>query len=254
MSVRGDRGIVVHVDGIDGSGKSTLLNAAKAWADSHGLTSFDVIGWSLEAHRPPTLEEIGDADILFTCEPTHSWIGRAIRDEMIRTGSEYTARFIAHAYAHDRAVQIERIIRPFLAARSGRYVIQDRSYVSSLAYQTLQSERNNDPDPITVEWLLDLDGNRIAAEMSPDIFVFLELDSKIAMERLSGRTEKDDDAIFEHHEFQALLAERYRDPRITNPLLRCGTRIETIDGSGTREDVARRMTAILEGMNAYAAQ
>jgi thymidylate kinase len=248
MSVRGDQGIVIHVDGIDGSGKSTLLNAAKIWAETNGLRVFDVAAWSLDAHRPPTLEEIGDADVLFTCEPTHSWIGRAIRDEMIRTGSSYTARFIAHAYAHDRAVQIERIVRPFLADRPGRYVIQDRGFVSSLAYQTLQSERNDDPDPITVDWLLGLDGNRIAADTAPDIFVFLELDPNVAMERLSGRTEKNDDAIFEHHEFQSLLAERYRDPRVTDPLLRRGTRIETIDGSGTREDVARRMTAILNGL------
>ena len=247
--VRGDQGTIIHVDGIDGSGKSTLLNAARAWVDARGLRAFDVAAWSQETHRPPTIDEIGDADVLFTCEPTHSWIGRAIRDELIRTGSAYTAQFIAHAYAHDRAVQIQRIIRPFLAARPGRFVFQDRGFVSSLAYQTVQSERNNDPEPITVPWLLALDGNRIATETAPDVFVFLDLDPTIAMERLAGRTDKQDDAIFEHRDFQTALAARYRDPRVTNALLERGTRIHTINGASTREDVARQMTEILASLD-----
>jgi len=249
IPVRNDQGTIIHVDGIDGSGKSTLLNAARAWTDTRGLRVFDVVAWSHDTHRPPTIDEIGDADALFTCEPTQSWIGRAIRDELIKTGSAYTAQFIAHAYAHDRAIQIQRVIRPFLAARPGRFVFQDRGFVSSLAYQTLQSERNNDPEPITVEWLLSLDGNRIAAETAPDIFVFLDLDPGIAMERLAGRTEKNDDAIFEHREFQHLLAARYRDPRVTDALLRRGVRIHTIDGAGTRENVARQMTEILASLD-----
>ncbi|MCI0479711.1 hypothetical protein L0Y59_04150, partial [Candidatus Uhrbacteria bacterium] len=74
----------IHIDGIDGAGKSTLLHAATDWAAAHGMRVFDAAAWSKEHGRIPTLEDVGDADMLHTAEPTHAWIGAAIREEIIR--------------------------------------------------------------------------------------------------------------------------------------------------------------------------
>ena len=93
----------LQIDGIDGSGKSTLLNAARAWAEERGLRVIDTVAWSKENGRHPTLEDVGDADVLLTAEPTHAGIGKEIREEIIRTNTPYNARFAAEAFSRSRS-------------------------------------------------------------------------------------------------------------------------------------------------------
>lgn len=246
-SIRQDQGRLIHIDGIDGSGKSTLLNAATAWANTQGLSTFDVVAWSKREHRLPTLDDVGDADVLFTAEPTHAGIGDVIRNEIIRDGSPYDARFTAQAFALDRGVQYRRLILPFLRSRPGRWVMQDRGLSTSLAYQPLQSERDTvDPDArVTMDWLLTLDGNRITHEDPPDVFVFVDIDPNVALARLANRTEKFDNHLYEKEDFQVALAERYRHPDIHAVLTKRGTQFIIIDGGKTREEVAQDMHTIL---------
>lgn len=239
-------GLFIQVDGIDGAGKSTLLQAAHEWIVSRGLKPFDTVTFCKEHGRPPSIEELGTYDVLFTAEPTHAWIGRAIRDEFIRTGTGYGARIAAQAFALDRLLQITRIINPFLQHHPERIVIQDRGLISSLAYQPLQSEIEKDAEPVTVDWLLSLEGNKFGLEYRPDAFVFLDVDAAVAQQRLAGRNEKLDDVRFENPVFQAALAERYRDPHVTTPLTERGTQLLTIDGGKTKQEVAAAMQAFLQ--------
>lgn len=242
-------GKYIHIDGIDGSGKSTLINAARNWFAERHMIVFDTIAWSQQHGHPPTYEDVKDADVLFTAEPTHAWVGKAIRDEIIKTGSPHDARFTAQAYALDRAVQITRFVRPFLASKH-HWVIQDRSVISSVAYQSLQSERDQDANPATIDWLVALQGNQIAIDLAPNIFILLDIDAKVAQERLNGRTDKQDNARFENIDFQLALSERYRKPEVTQPLRDKGTKILTIDGSLTRSEVAGEMKKVLEQLAA----
>lgn len=239
-------GLFIQLDGIDGGGKSTLLNAARAWCDARCKTVFDTVAFSKQEHRPPALEDIGTADVLFTAEPTHAWIGKAIRDELIRTGAPYGARLAAQAFALDRAVQYQRLVTPFLTNRPDRMIIQDRGLVSSLAYQPLQSEIEKDAVPVTVKWLLSLDGNAVALETPPDAFVFLEVDPAVAQSRLNSRSHKVDNVRFEDPAFQTALAERYTRAETREPFERRGTRFVTINGGGTKDEVAVAMRAFLE--------
>lgn len=243
--IRSDQGLYVQIDGIDGSGKSTLFQAARDWFGERLLSIFDVTEFCRTEHRMPTLDEIGDADVLFTAEPTHSWIGRAIRDEIIRTNTPYNARFAAEAFALDRALQINRIVKPFFEARRGRWVVQDRGLISTMAYQPLQSEREGDTDPITIEWLLSLQGNQIAQQFTPDHFILLDLDADIARSRLDARLDKHDDARYEQIDFQRALSNRYRQHEVTKPFQSRGTMIHTIDGWMPREKVGARMIELL---------
>jgi dTMP kinase len=239
-------GLFIQVDGIDGAGKSTLLQAAHDWTVSRGLKPFDTVAFCKLQGRLPLPEDLEGADVIFTAEPTHAWVGRGIRDEFIRTGARYGARIAAQAFALDRLLQITRVIRPFLEGHPERMVIQDRGLISSLAYQPLQSEIEKESDPVTVDWLLSLDGNKVGLEHRPDAFIFLDVDPAIALQRLAGRHEKLDDVRFENPVFQAALAERYRDPNVTAPLTQRGTRIVTIDGGQTREQVAEATKAFLQ--------
>ncbi|HWQ99275.1 MAG TPA: hypothetical protein VN397_00305 [Candidatus Methylomirabilis sp.] len=246
MNARADRGIFVQIDGIDGSGKSTLLASARNWAEKRGLKIFDVVDWSKREKTLPSLEDVSDADVLLTAEPTHAGIGWAIRNEIIRNGTPYDAAMAAHAFALDRGVQYRRLILPFLAARPGRWVIQDRGLLTSLAYQPLQYETEKRGDPITVEWLLSLPGNIIALERTPDVFVFLDIDPNIAHARLASRTDKRDDVRYEQADFQSVAAERFRSAPVTAPLTERGTRMFIIDGGKTKDEVAADMTRLLE--------
>ncbi|OGL74408.1 hypothetical protein A3D73_02875 [Candidatus Uhrbacteria bacterium RIFCSPHIGHO2_02_FULL_60_44] len=245
----------IQIDGIDGSGKSTLLAAARAWAEGRNLKIFDVVDWSEREKTLPRLEDVGVADVLLAAEPTHAGIGWAIRNEIIRNDTPYDAAFASHAFALDRGVQYRRLILPFLAARPGCWVIQDRGLLSSLAYQPLQYEtEKREPgtgngEPVTIEWLLTLPGNKIALERVPDVFVFLDVDPKLARDRLAGRSDKKDDVRYEHTKFQTALAERFKRPDVTAPYTSRGTRMMVIDGGKTKVDVAVDMTRLLDELS-----
>lgn len=244
--LRNDRGLYIQIDGIDGSGKSTLFRSAREWFGERVLSIFDAVEFSKSERRIPTLSDVGDADILFTSEPTHAWIGKAIREEIIRTGTPYNARFAAEAYALDRAVQINRLVKPFLETKPGRWVVQDRGLISTLAYQPLQSELEGDEKRIDIEWLLSLQGNQIALDFTPDHFILLDLDADIARSRLDARHDKQDDARFEQIDFQRALSERYRTNEVTQPFHSKGTQIHRIDGWLPKEDVAQQMRGLLD--------
>jgi thymidylate kinase len=239
------KGHFIQIDGIDGSGKSTLLGAARAWTEARRLKLFDTVEWTAHKKTLPTLEDIGDADVILTAEPTHAGIGWAIREEIIQKDRAYEAEYAAHAFALDRGVQYRRLILPFLNGREGRWVFQDRGLLSSLAYQPLQYELDKRGAEVTVDWLLTLPGNKIALERVPDAFVFVDIDPKIALNRLAQRTDKLDGHVFEASDFQIALAERYKLPEVTAPLRDRGTRIVTIQGDNTRENVAAEITKIL---------
>ena len=242
------RGLFIQVDGIDGAGKSTLLHAALDWVSARNFVVFDVIDWSKTHHGLPRLEDLKDATVLLTAEPTHAWIGRAIRDEIIAIGTSYGSRIAAQAFALDRFVQYTRLIRPFLEEHPDRIVIQDRGLISSLAYQPLQSEIEKDADRVTIPWLLSLDGNRMALDTPPDAFVFLDVSASVAEQRLAGRTEKLDRVRFENPLFQTALADRYHLPEVTDPFTEQGTQLIVIDGHQNKAGVAHAMVAVLESL------
>jgi dTMP kinase len=249
--IRNDHGLYIQIDRIDGSGKSTLFQAARDWFGNRVLSIFDVTEFCRSEHRMPRLDEIGDVDVLFTAEPTHAWIGKAIRDEIIRTNTPYNARFAAEAFALDRALQINRLVKPFLEARAGRWVMQDRGLITSMAYQPLQSEREGDEERITIDWLLSLQGNHIAQQFTPDHFILLDLDAEIARSRLDAREDKLDNARYETLEFQRAASNRFRQREVIAPFESRGTTLHRIDGWMPREHVAAKMIEVLNLINAH---
>ncbi len=236
-----NQGKLIIVDAIDGAGKSTVINSVAEWLKGQGLTVFDLQAYQKEHHALPEGETI-DADVLISAEPTYSWVGAAIRHEIIKShsGRSYHGRATAEAFALDRQVLFTRVILPFLSAKPNRWVIQDRGVITSLAYQPLQDER------VTMDWLLSLEGNRAELSRPPDLLLLLRLTPDEAMQRLASRTHKIDGDIYENPTFQERLALRYRDPSVLAPYTSAGTKIIEIDASQSPENVSRSACAAIE--------
>ena len=184
--------------------------------------------------------EIADADVLLSAEPTYCWAGKALRDEVMHVHAtrSYDAQTIARYFSEDRLVLFKRLIVPYLEAHPDRWVIQDRSVITSCAYQPLDAQ-NKGETGITLEWVKSLPGNRYELAHPPMLLLLLRLAPEEALRRLGGRGEKVDGHVFETPSFQQQLAARYRDPEVLAPYRDAGTRIVEIDAARPPEEVIR---------------
>lgn len=144
----------VAFEGLDGAGKSTLIHA---FADE------------LKGRQK---------DYVLTREPGGSPLGEDIRRLLLRTdGDSPVPRAELLLYEAGRAQHVERVIRP--ALKQGQWVLCDRYYASTLAFQNGGRQLPREP----IDWL-----NRFAiAECEPDLWVLLDLDVETAMARMKGR-------------------------------------------------------------------
>ena len=103
-----NRGRLVALEGLDGCGKTT--QAAR-------------IAEALRARG---------RDVVQTREPSEGPIGRKIR-ELARAGERVPAERELQLFTDDRREHVAQVIEPALAA--GRWVITDRYFLSTVAYQ-----------------------------------------------------------------------------------------------------------------------
>ncbi len=152
----------ICLEGIDGSGKSTQILLLEEWLKECGF------------------------EVMRVFEPTDSDIGRLIR-KMLRdpdaTGENFQ-KTLALLFAADRMVLMDEIRA---AEESGKIVISDRSFYSSIVYQ-------NDPS-----WLYEL--NKFVK--ISDMVILLDLDVETALKRCEGKDS------FENKIFLEKIRERY---------------------------------------------
>lgn len=240
----------VIIDGLDGAGKTTAIEAAKSWFSQKGLSLFDATAWSKQHGRLASQQDIPQVDALFTAEPTYVGVGGAIRQIIMPIGSNYTTRNTAEAYALDRDAHCRHVVHPFLEQFPQKWVIQERGLISSLAYQPLQSLRNQDAPAMDLEEVAALPGNRTATKHAPNIFIFLDIDAETAQMRLHGRRGAVPEDIFDDQGFQSALRERYLLPEVQYPWIQQGTRIIRIDGSQDKQTVDQEIKRILDQIDA----
>ena len=231
-----DKGLHVIIDGIDGSGKSTIRDALRDFCVENGKRVLDVPGVWCERGDYPTVEEIAAADVVCTAEPSTIWVGKAIRGEIIRTGSAYGNRSTAQAFALDREIHYRKIVIP--ARDAGKIVIQDRGVSSSIAYQAVR-------DGVSLEEVLALPGNDLALRHSPDVLVLATLSVDTALQRLAARAGKHDDSRYEHRADLEALAERYAAAWFRDIFAARGTRIVELS---TEPDIAAVRAAAVDLM------
>lgn len=239
-------GFFVVVDGIDGCGKTSVITALKEYLilNNPGASALDVIEYWKHCNNYPSWEEVMPHKLIFTGEPTHVWIGRAIRDELIRNGTDYSVGEIANAYSMDRSILFHRIIVPARAA--GKIIIQDRSVSTSIVYQSVQEHG------ISYQEVAALPGNAFTLEHAPDMLMIPLVNPDVAMGRITGRLDKNDNAIFEKREFLSRADVGFRSDWFKEFFESKGTRVVYLDGSKTRGEVAheaiRRLNEVMSAL------
>lgn len=233
-----DKRRFIVLDGITGSGKSTLLGAVR----EHLEESYNVVGtqqWFKENNRPPSFEDLKDADVIFTQEPTRWWIGAGIREELSRTDSPYSTRTLAQAFALDRQIQYKTLILPSLEA--GKIVIQDRSVTSSLILQPLM------PDGPDITELLALEGNALAMQHAPSNLILTDLDPQIALSRLKDRL-YENKGVFEFGELLQKSHAAFHSEWFQSLFKSRGTNIHIMDTNRPVEAMCSDMIELVDSL------
>ena len=208
------------IDGIEGSGKSTILDAWKSHLANQNKNVFDFKKYSLEHGRYPTYDEIKPYEYIFTAEPTYIGIGKVIREELIKNGTDYPEQAIAEAYSLDRFILYKKIIIP--ALEDGKTIIQDRGVSTSLCYQSTNGI-------LSLDFLAALPGNALALQHRPDWLILVQMSLETAQTRLAKRYEKQDDAIFDKIEFQQKVAATFASVNYQKLFLDKGTQITQLN-------------------------
>jgi dTMP kinase len=142
------RGVLLALEGIDGCGKSTQAELLASALRERGL------------------------EVVLTCEPTDTPLGRQIREYFQGSERYLSPREELNLFMADRRVHVAEVIDPALT--EGKIVITDRYYYSSVAYQ---GALGLDPDRILAQ-------NEVMA-VRPDLVIILTLPVAQALARLS---------------------------------------------------------------------
>jgi dTMP kinase len=229
------RGTLITIEGIDGSGKDTIAEAIVAQLKNQGKSVFDLDAWSRREGKLPLPEDAGDTDVIFFSEPSYVWVGAAIRNELIRTGTDYDVSTIAEGFALDRLTLFRRCILPWRAR--GKTIIQQRHVSTSLVYQGMQ---------LGEEVVAALPGNALELDAAPDAIIIASCEPKTALERTTKRTDKQDDAVFEKLELLEKFHKRYHSDWFKNLWQERGTELHYLDANQPIESVKTAATDIIK--------
>lgn len=212
----------IMIDGIDGSGKSTIVSAWKKYLSDSGYKIFDLKKYFLENNRYPEIEEFINYDFIFSAEPTHVGIGKILREELASTKNSYPPESIAEGHSLDRIILYNKVLIP--ALKNNQSIIQDRGLSTSLVYQPAHDST------LTLEKVAGYVGNRLAATHRPDHLVLMDIDARIACQRLITRHDKMDNAVFEKKEFLEKAAPKFKEEKLKNFFLNLGTQMHYLSG------------------------
>jgi len=188
------RGRFISFEGIDGCGKTTVSRRVGARLRKEGTKC----SW--------------------TCEPTKSWLGDAVR----RGWSEKLGPFSeAFLFMADRVEHVDWICSRM--AR-GNTVISDRYLDSTLAYQSAGVDEELAPG--MMDWIRRC---HLPFLLLPDVTIYLRLKPDMAMERLSGRMCR---TKFERAAFLGRVARNYDAIAALEP-----GRVKVIDASAALNTV-----------------
>ena len=154
------KGIWVVFEGIDGSGKSTQVMRVES-----------------------ELRLAGDL-VRITKEPggTTVW-GKQIRSWLLNPDEGNALEPIEQfaAFCFDRTIHVNRVVRP--SVNEGMIVLQDRSFGSTYAYQVYAQG-------VVLTYEATMITKTLLQGFYPDLWVFLDINEDLALERISMETRK----------------------------------------------------------------
>jgi dTMP kinase len=176
-------GLFITLEGGDGTGKSTQAALLGEWFTEQGR------------------------EVVFTREPGGTDLGLELREIVLHSRGDITARSEALLYAADRAHNVATVVRP--ALDRGAVVIQDRYIDSSAAYQGAGRVL----DPVEVRnvsmWATE--------NLVPDLTVLLDLNPKVGRERLDAANKRFDRLESEALEFHVRVRDAYLSMATAEP-------------------------------------
>lgn len=192
-------GKLVALEGLDGCGKTTQLPHVARFLASRGI------------------------DVLVTREPTDGEWGSKIR-VMAQTGDLAPPEEELRWFMEDRQEHLQEEVLPALEA--GRWVVTDRYFLSTVAYQGARG----------LDWqeILRENESRFPA---PDLALIFEVTPAVGLARVERRAGTPEPG-FEHAEYLARVAEIFA--AIERPW------IARIDASGSEDAVREAALACLE--------
>lgn len=168
--------------------------------------------------------------VIKTREPGGSLVAEAIRDVLLNPiYQDIRPHTEALLYAASRAQHLDEVIKPALEKKM--IVLCDRYIDSSLAYQGIA--RN-----LGLDFVLDI--NQYALKTMPDLTIYIDLDPKIGLDRISNRgnlDRLDQENIFFHEKVRngyLKLVETYPD------------RLIKIDGTQSLKEITSEVLKHIE--------
>jgi dTMP kinase len=202
-------GKFITFEGIDGSGKSTQLRLLAGDLRQKGL------------------------DIITTCEPGGTPLGRRLREAFLETEENVAPMAELLLFAADRAQHVEFLIKPALA--ENRIVISDRYADATFAYQGVG---RGFPEA-TVNRAIEL----ATGGLKPDLTLFFDISVEAAVRRMSTRSDDEAKANrmdFETADFYKRVREAYLGIAEREP-----ERFVVVDAEGSVEDIHARVAEIV---------
>jgi dTMP kinase len=190
-------------EGIDGAGKTTQAARLAERLGREGITVRRLV------------------------EPTHGPVGELIR-KRAREGPPLEPREELELFLRDRRENVEKNVRP--ALERGEAIVQDRSFLSTVAYQGARRELGESLDALVA--LHD-------AMPKPDVVFLLDLSVEAGLARVASRGKSDS---FEESAFLERVLENFR--RLVGEV--AGTTVERIDAARAPDAVERDVWAVVE--------
>lgn len=191
----------VALEGVEGAGKSTVAVALARLIDDRGSRSVVVR------------------------EPGGTELGEEIRRILLHS-VDMTPWAEAALFAAARAQLVAEVVAPALA--EGAWVISDRSYYSSLAYQG--GARGLGIEPVRRL------NEAVLQGCIPDVVVVLDIDPEVGLGREDGADRISSTGV----EFQREVASAYR------LLVATDRRVMAIEARGTPQEIAGRILGAIE--------
>ena len=203
------KGKFITFEGIDGSGKSTQM---RMLADELSRSGIDVVT---------------------TCEPGGTPLGRALREAFLETKETVAPMAELLSFAADRAQHVAYLIKPALA--EGKIVISDRYADATFAYQG--AGRGFDEAKVNQVIELATDG------LKPDLTLFFDITVEEALWRMADRDEnhtKKNRMDEETGEFYTRVRNAYLGIAGREP-----ERFRVIEAMGTMKEIHAHVISIL---------
>lgn len=238
QSAAGKTGRFIVFEGINGGGKGIVVDEFGKYFESQGLKVFDLREYNKVHGDFPQPETIAHYDVILSAEPTHAWVGKAIRAEMFYdNGRDYDYDEMLSAYALDRDILYKRIIVPL--RKMGKIIVQERTLSSTVAMQALC------PGGVTLDELAAHPCHRYVLQNLPDTICVVDALPETAAKWLDQRDKKDVD-IYERMEKQKMTYNNYHSQDFKDFFESRGAKVVFLKNEGTLEELIENSHKLAE--------